>query len=137
MKRANPEAALQRAVAQYLTLVLDKSVVWSAIGHGGGGKVRGAQLKAMGVKAGMPDIYITYDAPQSSTALSFIPTYETEPKTLWIELKSEKGRPSKEQISFATRVRQLGHYCYLCRSLDEVIKTLKDCDVPTKARKVA
>lgn len=135
LKRSNPEADLQRQVATYLSAVLRPEVVWSAIGHGsalGGTQrermMRGGILKGMGLKRGVPDIYIAWQA--IVPALNAIHAY-----TLWLELKSETGRQSPEQRDFQTRVQAMGHVYYVCRDLSAVIMALKDCGVLTREAK--
>lgn len=59
--RQPTEAQLHLAVAQYLDAVLLPPTWWSTIPLGGGGRIRGAQLKARGVKAGIPDILILHE----------------------------------------------------------------------------
>lgn len=120
----NPEAQLQRAVASYLSLVLPDKVMWSAIGHGGGGKIRGAQLKGMGLRRGLADFYIAWYTINGQ-------------QTLWIELKSKDGRQSDEQKQFQTCVENIGHSYIICRSIDEVVNEIILNAVPTKARRAA
>lgn len=120
----NPEAKLQRAVASYLSLVLPDKVMWSAIGHGGGGKIRGAQLKGMGLRRGLADFYIAWYTINGQ-------------QTLWIELKSKDGRQSDEQKKFQTCVENIGHSYLVCRSIDEVVNAIILNAVPTKARRAA
>lgn len=120
----NPEAQLQRAVASYLSLVLSNKVMWSAIGHGGGGKIRGAQLKGMGLRRGLADFYIAWYTINGQ-------------QTLWIELKSKDGRQSDEQKQFQTCVENIGHSYIICRSIDEVVNAIILNAVPTKARRAA
>lgn len=120
----NPEAQLQRAVASYLSLVLPDKVMWSAIGHGGGGKIRGAQLKGMGLRRGLADFYIAWYTINGQ-------------QTLWIELKSKDGRQSDEQKQFQTCVENIGHSYIICRSIDEVVNAIILNAVPTKARRAA
>lgn len=120
----NPEAQLQRAVASYLSLVLPDKVMWSAIGHGGGGKIRGAQLKAMGLRRGLADFYIAWYTINGQ-------------QTLWIELKSKDSRQSDEQKQFQICVENIGHSYIICRSIDQVVNAIILCAVPTKARRAA
>lgn len=120
----NPEAQLQRAVASYLSLVMPDKVMWSAIGHGGGGKIRGAQLKGMGLRRGLADFYIAWYTINGQ-------------QTLWIELKSKDGRQSDEQKQFQACVENIGHSYIICRSIDEVVNAIILNAVPTKARRAA
>lgn len=117
MKRRAPEQALQMAVARYLDVALPDNAVWSAIGHGGGGKTRGAILKSMGLKAGIPDVLIVHGS-----------------RTLFIELKATDGRVSAQQTDMHVRLRKAGAEVYTCRSLEQVEMTLRLCRVPLRAR---
>jgi hypothetical protein len=122
-KRRNPEQQLQIAVADYLRLALWPPAVWSAIGHGGGGKVRGAILKAMGLRAGMPDVVI-------------ILPYRTErpiPVVIGLELKAKAGRQSPEQKAVEKDWNACGGFYHVCRSVDEVEGFLRRTGVPLRA----
>lgn len=105
-------------------MALPPEIVWSTVPSGGGGKIRGAMLKGMGLRTGLGDLVIFYrergiHPPRSST--------------LWIELKSDRGRQSPEQITFMNEVQQLGHYYRLCRSINDVSDALQHYGVPTRA----
>lgn len=114
------EAQLHKAAAQYLDAVLPTWVLWTTVGHGGGGKIRGAQLKAMGVKRGVPDIIICWDASVYS------------PRVMWIELKSARGRIKPDQEKFMRSAELMGHSTYVCRSIEEIEFALKNQGVPTR-----
>lgn len=45
---------------------------------------------------------------------------------LWIELKTKKGRLTKEQKEFAQKVIEHGYKYALCRSIDDVIVAFED-----------
>ena len=122
MRRQAPEAALQKAVAAYAWAVLPREVIWSAIPSGGGGKIRGAQLQAMGLRRGLPDLLFMWSVPGSPGV----------PVIRWIELKSDKGRMSPEQIEFANAAQALGHKHAVCRTVDEVARALKEWGVPSR-----
>lgn len=51
-----PEKALHAAVAQFLARALPLRCPWTTVPLGGGGKIRGAHLKAAGTRKGWPDI---------------------------------------------------------------------------------
>ena len=108
MPRQNPEAALHRAVAQYLTVALPKDAFWTTIPSGGGGKIRGANLKRMGLKPGVPDILIVY------RGLPF-----------FIELKSKAGRVSPEQQGVMWTLGSQKISTFVCRSMDEVVDAVR------------
>lgn len=116
------EAALHRAVAEFLGWTLHPPVVWTTIGHGGGGRVRGAQLKAMGVKPGWPDILII--APSAHG-----------PNVLGIELKrpGKGGSQSPEQRMVETAFHGCRAWYVLCRSVEEVQRAIAFVKIPVAA----
>lgn len=60
-RRNRPEEQLHRTVAEYLDLALPKSAFWFHVPNGGArSKAEAGAFKAMGVKAGVPDICILY-----------------------------------------------------------------------------
>ena len=117
MTRTNPEARLHRAVATYLTFALPKDAVWTTFPAGGGGTVRGAQLKARGLLAGWPDVQIIYRG-----------------KFYGIELKAAQGRLSPEQRACADAVIMAGGYYETIRSIEELQDWLKLVGFPLRAR---
>lgn len=120
-KRRRPEQSLQMAVAQFLRVALKPPTIWTAIGHGGGGAVRGAILKGMGVMPGWPDILIITPA---QTILW--------PKVIGIELKHKSGQ-SKEQKDIMDAFARA--YCAyaVCRNIAEVEAVLRRANVPMHA----
>lgn len=98
------EQGLAKAVADLLAVLIPEHVgFWSHIGHGGGGKVRGSILKGMGLKAGLPDYYLTHSG-----------------KSFWIELKTPTGSVSKEQRKVHTALLRHGGSITVCRSINDV-----------------
>lgn len=80
-----------------------------------GGKrnaVEAAKFKAMGVRAGFPDLGL-YVARQGYNGL-------------FIELKSEKGRQSDAQKFYEILLKEQGYEYVIVRSLEEFIQTIKD-----------
>lgn len=120
MRRAQPERALHNAVAAFLRAALPGDVAWTTVGHGGGGKVRGAQLKAAGVMPGWPDLQV------------LIP-YGGHGRLLGIELKAARGRLSPEQIDCHQRIERAGGEAIVCRSVEEVETALRIRGVALKA----
>ena len=111
------EANLHKSVADLLRHVLKPPVIWTTIGHGGGGKIRGAHLKAMGVQKGWPDILIMWPD-------------EEGPQVLGIELKVKDGRMTPEQRQmFMDFTSALCTYV-VCRSVDDVQRSLVGFEVP-------
>lgn len=106
MKR--PEEALQRQVAAYLNAAYPGLTWWHTANGMGRSRAEAGILKAMGVKAGVPDLTIIM--PTGSAA--------------FIELKAAKGRLSESQKAFRDGVQACGCFWAECRSLAEVAGTL-------------
>lgn len=121
MARRNPEQQLQMQVARYLGLALRPPTLWTAFPAGGGGRVRGALLKAMGLKPGWPDVIVMHGFRTRTTVL------------LGIELKTTAGRLSPEQKEVAQGFRAAGAHYRVCRSLDDVEWALMDAGLPVFA----
>lgn len=71
-------------------------------------KIRGAMLKAEGVKKGVPD--------------TFLPVPRNGYCGLYVEMKvadHKKGRPSEEQLEFLHKVGELGYAWAICYGAEE------------------
>jgi hypothetical protein len=111
-----PEERLHRDIAQYLSLTLDGG--WfTTIPLGGGGRLRGAILHGVGVKAGVPDILIVHNG-----------------RAVWLEIKSPKGRVSPEQYLCHQSLALARSSVAIVRSLEDVERALIGWGVPLKAR---
>ncbi len=115
MTRRHLEDNFHMAVAAYLDLALPEDAVWTTIPAGGGGKVRGARLKAMGYKAGWPDLQVVYRG-----------------QVICIELKSAKGRLSDAQRAMHKRLMLAGALVYTATRIEEVEGFLR-ASVPLRA----
>lgn len=113
MKR--PELALQKAVTEFLDVALPKDAFWTAFPAGGGGKIRGAQLKASGLKAGVPDLLVLYGG-----------------RAVFIELKSPKGRISDPQWQTLGKLADAGAIVYVARSVEQVDGQLRNAGIPLR-----
>lgn len=77
--------------------------------------IRGAMLKAEGVRKGVPDI--------------FLPVPKQKYHGLYIEMKvsdRSKGRPSQEQLDFIKEVEMLGYKCHICYGAEEAKQAIYD-----------
>lgn len=117
MGRKRPEQALQIAVANFLRLALRAPTAWTAFPAGGGGKIRGALLKVMGLKAGWPDVLVLH--PMGLNTL-----------VVGIELKAKKGRLSEAQIETCEALWAANARYIECRSLEDVQRCLERAGVP-------
>ncbi len=64
----------------------------------------GAKLKRLGLSPGFPDL--------------FIPRASNGSHGLFIELKTDKGTVSDEQVEWILRLRSEGYTAYVCRGFD-------------------
>ena len=99
------EAQFHGAVADYLRATLRPPVIWTTIGHGGGGRVRGAQLKRLGLAKGWPDILIIAPGPN----------------VIGLELKAGKNDLTPEQ-------RQMEHAFFECRAWFVTCRSIEDVE---------
>ena len=114
MSRRNEEHQLQVALfkwAKYASAWHPGLKLMFAIPNGGArDAITGAMLKAEGVKAGVPDIFL----PLSAGGFH----------GLFIELKTARGHPTPEQREWLMRLRHRGYAAVLCRGLDAAIDTI-------------
>ena len=114
------EHRLQIACHHMLTVVLDPARTWySALDHGAGWMTPASAglRKARGVKRGLPDFIILFKSG-----------------LLGIELKSDKGRLSPEQVETAEAWMALGHHIAVARSLEDVQEILLAWNIPMRTR---
>ena len=104
------ERQIHLVVADYLTKTekLD-GFMWFHTPNGGHRtQANGGLLKAMGMKAGIPDICIIKGG-----------------KSHWIEIKTRTGRASPVQSEMSKQLIEAGCVYAICRSLDEVVVALR------------
>lgn len=123
MSRRRPEQQLQIAVADYLRFAIRPPTIWTAFPAGGGGRVRGAFLKAMGLQAGWPDMLVVARCDMAGAS-----------RNVALELKAAKGRQSPEQKSFQEKWEETGGIYFIARSIDEVEGFLRGVGIPLHAR---
>lgn len=108
----HPEAQLQRAIVQYLGILEGQGRLFffHVPNEGGRGlKQRGAILKGLGLRAGVPDLIICCPCGQVQ----------------FVEIKTERGTLSVNQgMTFAALAR-LGFSPDIVRSLDDMIALCK------------
>jgi len=111
------ENDLQRAVAK----VLDYSgLSWCHVPNGGNRSAKtGALMKAMGAKAGVPDVLIFNKGKLVRS--------EAYGRPLAIELKVGKNKPTPAQLKWMDDLRACGWRCEVCYTLDQVLTLLREC----------
>ncbi len=98
------ETKLQIAVATYLNRCLGEGTAWCHVPNGGARSLLQGQIfKAMGVKAGQPDIEIVWQG-----------------RAYFLELKAGKGTVSEAQRYRHAELIAAGCPVAVCRSLDAV-----------------
>lgn len=95
-------------IAKYLNAALGDRFFWTTIPAGGGGLIRGKQLKDKGYRAGVPDILLV-----------------KESRAYWIEIKVGKGTLSSKQKTLLPVLERNGMPTAVCRDIYEVEDVLK------------
>lgn len=81
-----------------------------AIPNGGLRDIRTAtNLKAEGVKAGVPDVFLPWSMYHDPNAWS-----ECKYHGLFIEMKVGKNKPTQEQEEYIAYLKEAGYYCVVC-----------------------
>ena len=116
MARYAPEHMLQKACAKFLNHALPPDVWFTAIDHATRSAVEGQEKKARGVKPGLPDFMFKFGG-----------------RTVWIELKTEKGRVQDTQESVRDVLERNGDEWHVARSIDDVEAILRGYGLALKA----
>ena len=121
MKRATPEADIQRAIVKLLRAVIPAPGIVHASGHEqrGHGKaalLRQAQLKAMGTLAGFPDLIVIADGV-----------------TVFLEVKAPGGSLSQSQRDFREAMQSQGIAWALVRSPADALEAVRAAGISTAA----
>lgn len=112
------EEDLHRAVADFAALACPKGgeVAFTTFPAGGGGKVRGAILKAMGLRAGWPDTQLMWRG-----------------RAFFVELKTKDGVLSQAQKDCIADLARAGCPCGVARSAEQWEEIVRGFGVPLKA----
>jgi hypothetical protein len=76
----------------------------------------GAKLKAEGVKRGVPDICLP--VPRRTGVDGFY-------AGAFLELKTQRGRLSPEQLAWLDRLHKQGYFCAVCYGVEQATETLE------------
>lgn len=110
---APSEHKIQVALMDYLKLALRPELEARAIPNGGRRHISVAnKLKAEGVRAGSPDIFICLPGG----------------KVAWLEMKAKNGSLEPEQKEFRDKVIALGHSYGVAKSVEQAIEYLTSID---------
>lgn len=128
-QKRKPEEILHRAVADFLAKALRPPTWWSTFPAGGGGVVRGANLKAMGLRAGVPDLLIFHPQFVLGMAAGCI--------VVGAELKAGRNGTTEEQDETMADLMIAGAHCGVCRSIEDVAALLRRHGVPVHGKVMA
>lgn len=109
-KRRSPEHSLQSKLVDITNQEMRPELIRLAIPNGGmRHPIVGRMLKAEGLLPGSPDLVWAME----------------QARVLWMELKSENGSLSDEQIGMHFKLRELGHTVEVAYSFDEAMDLLQ------------
>lgn len=116
MARSGTEAGHQKAIILWAALNIKKypDLKWLYHVPNGGSrnKAEAANLKAMGVKSGVPDLHLLVKRNGYSG--------------LVIELKNDKGKLSNEQVEWLINLDRQGFKAAACKGWQEAVKMIED-----------
>ena len=96
-----------------------------AIPNGGKRHVKtAAKLKAEGVKAGVPDLFLAAPVGYKVEA-NGRKIIEHLSAGFWIEMKTEKGVVRDSQKKYLDRLSEFGYSTVVCRSFEEFTKSIE------------
>lgn len=120
-RRANPEAALQKAVLQHLNLTGVPGLLWfHPANEGKRSLVNGFYLKSLGMLPGVADLVLVHEG-----------------RTYFLEIKAAGGRLSDAQREFAGRATAAGARWAVAYSIDAAITILRDWQLIRRAVRAA
>ncbi len=116
-----PEEDLHRATVQYLAASMPLASFWFTVPNQRGTRKKYEMgiLKALGVKAGVPDIVAIYEG-----------------RFIGIELKAPKGKISENQERASDAIVMAGGLYTVARSVEEVEHYLRAIGLPMRGRVV-
>lgn len=116
MLAAKLESAVQRQIVEYIDAVVPHAVCF-AIPNGARRTPSGRASNAVpGLRRGAPDLCVCL--PQG--------------RSLFIEVKSMKGRVSIDQIGFHTLLNAVGHQVIVARNIDDVRRAFVALGIRTR-----
>lgn len=116
MADRNAEAKRQASIVEYVRTVAPQVLIWAVPNGGLRSKSEAARLKWTGVLAGVPDL--TLALPNGRCAF-------------W-EVKTPRGRLSKEQLKVVDRLQAMGHFCASVRDIEDAREALMWMGIETR-----
>lgn len=111
-RRATSEAVIQRAVCAQLHALGRPGLVWWHTNNNPRSAKDGARLRRLGLTAGVSDLFLVHNG-----------------RCFALELKSERGRLSKDQRAFLAAINSAGGHAREAHGIDEALQALTDWGV--------
>ena len=105
------EHDMQVACVNWFRLKYPKYLIYAIPNGSQRNIIVATKLKAEGVTSGIPDLHI--------------PIAKNGYHGLYIEMKTGKNKPTENQLTIMDKLRNEGHKCVVCYSLDEFMKEVK------------
>lgn len=122
------ESGLQKACIKWFRAQYPDKVLYSVPNGGKRDEVTAAILKAEGVMAGVPDLFLM-ETKQQIASVEF--SYD-KPKVrvdvyhgMYIEMKFGKNGLTAEQISFFAKAQKRGYKCVVCKTVEEFMNEIE------------
>lgn len=104
------ESKLQQSCVMWFELQYRHFFLFAIPNGGGRSKIEASIMVGEGVKSGVPDLFLA-EARHGKNGL-------------FIEMKSQKGKLSKNQKIVQEKLRFHGYQCETCKSVDEFINLI-------------
>ena len=107
-----PEHQLQVSCINWMRYQHPKRLIFAIPNGGNRNVITAKKLKAEGVKAGIPDLFMA------------VPN--TQHNGLFIELKAGKNKPTDKQNEVIEHLKSAGYRCEVINNFDDFRKTVND-----------
>lgn len=110
--KTHPEQSEQIAIFDWVKLKKLDGIIFHIANERRTSPQQGVMLKRMGVKAGVPDIFVARGCHNYLGC--------------WIELKIAPNKPTPLQLKFIDAMREEGYCCHIAWSAEEAIQQIAD-----------
>lgn len=111
-KPKESEHDIQASCVKWFRLQYPKALIWATPNGGERNKIVAARLKAEGVLAGVPDLFIAEPSGYYHG--------------LFIEMKAGRNNLRTEQLEMMNRLRDSGYKCVVCWTFDEFMRAVNN-----------
>lgn len=125
----SPERSIHIAIVRYLESVLPPSFIVHHSRNGGMSKAENGKAKAMGAKAGWPDIVILGEWS--------VGPHDRIPAIWFLEVKDKNGVLTESQKKFIQKTDRLSIPLRVVRSIDDARQALIDWSIQNRDLQIA